>query len=104
VVWAGNVFLASTEKSGTLASTDGISWKKHETLAPKALIRTGGWVYGWAWPPSKMKRSKDGMMWETVSNEKDYFVKEIAFGELAGTGSAPVLPGAKAPIPVINSK
>jgi hypothetical protein len=47
---------------------------------------------------------KDGMMWETVSNEKDYFVKEIAFGELAGTGSAPVLPGAKAPIPVINSK
>jgi len=51
-----------------------------------------------------MKRSKDGMMWETVSNEKDYFVKEIAFGELVGTGSAPVLPGAKAPIPVINSK
>ena len=30
--------------------------------------------------------------------------REIAFGELAGTGSAPVLPGAKAPIPVINSK
>ena len=104
VVWAGNVFLASTEKSGTLASADGISWKKYETLAPKTLIRTGGWVYGWAWPPSKMKRSKDGMMWETVSNEKDYFVKEIAFGELAGTGSAPVLPGAKAPIPVIKSK
>ncbi len=104
VVWAGNGFLAAAEKQDTLFSKDGLEWKKFDTKAPNTLVRAGDWVYGWSWPPSKIKRSRDGANWEPVPNAKDYYAKDIVLGNLSGTGPPPKLQGSQSPRATTNSK
>lgn len=93
VVWAGDGFLATAEKQDALFSQDGLEWKKFETKAPHTLVRAGDWVYGWSWPPSKIKRTRDGATWEPVPNAKEYYAKDVVVGNLSGMGSPPKLPG-----------
>lgn len=96
VVWAGNRFIASTAK-GTLISSDGSQWTAEATKVPRMMVRTGEWLYGWSWPPAKIQRSKDGLKWEPVPNEKEFHAKHIAYGDLAGKGNPPKLPEGKVP-------
>ncbi len=92
VVWAGDAFLATTEKAGTLVSKDGRVWKEHKVKSPKMMVRAGSWIYGWSWPPTKLSRSKDGNKWEELPNEMEYHVKHVAVGGLAGEGQPPAPP------------
>ena len=91
VVWAGDHFLASTTKGGALVSNDGASWEKQAQAVPKALFRTGNWVYSVS-SSTKLERSHDGVTWEPVPNDKDFHIKHVALGRIAGSGSPPTLP------------
>jgi hypothetical protein len=42
-----------------------------------------------------LRRTIDGREWESVPNERGYYVKHIAVGELAGEGAPPALPTKK---------
>jgi len=91
VVWAGDHFLASTTKYGALVSKDGANWEKQPQAVPRVLFQTGDWVYGVS-SSTKLQRSHDGVKWERVPNERDFHVKHVAFGRMAGSGSPPQLP------------
>jgi len=59
----------------------------------KELRFAQGVVFTWAWPPSKVQISaSSGKAWEPMPNEKEFFVKDVAYGSFAG-GAAPKLPG-----------
>ena len=92
MVWTGKAFLAVTEKREALVSTDGLEWTPNATRAPGSLVRPHDSIYGWNWPPSQIQRSRDGLTWEPVPNEKNYFVIDIGFGNLSGKGAPPKLP------------
>lgn len=94
VVWTGTQFLASTSKSA-LASKDGSRWEKLDAKLPRMLHPAGGFLYGWSGPGIKLQRSRDGQKWEEVPNPKEWHVKSIAHGQLAGKGESPQLPGTK---------
>jgi len=79
------------------------STKSQGTKLPRGLLTAGAWVYAHSWPPSKVQSSHDGVKWSPMPNEKSYFVHAVAFGDLAGTGLPPKLPGAKT-APVANPK
>jgi hypothetical protein len=96
VVWAGDRFVASG-KNGGLTSRDGIAWQPTDVKLPRQMVRAGDWVYGWSWPPHKLQCSRDGLHWEAVSNEKEFHVKHVARGELAGDGPPPQLPAGRVP-------
>jgi hypothetical protein len=91
VVWAGDHFLANTTKGGALVSKDGVNWEKQSQPVPRLLVRADDWVYGWS-QATKLQRSHDGVNWEPVPNEMNYHVKDVAFGQLAGSGDPPKLP------------
>jgi hypothetical protein len=82
-------------KRETLVSTDGLECQKLDATAPGSLVRANNTIFGWGWPPSKFQRSLDGVKWEPVPNEKNYFLIDVGFGELSGTGTPPKLPGGK---------
>jgi hypothetical protein len=94
VVWTGKQFVASSA-NGTLVSSDGVTWQTSAEKVPRVLQRAGAWIYGWSWPPYQIQRSKDGLRWEPVPNEKKHGAHNIAFGDLAGTGAPPKLPQKK---------
>jgi hypothetical protein len=95
VEFTGKEFLASTKK-GALSSTDGLNWKPFKGTLPNQVRLINGWLYGYAWPRSKFSRSKDGMEWEPIPNEKQWEAKNFAFGPLAG-GAPPAPPSAPKP-------
>lgn len=95
VVWTGKSFLAVTDKRQTLVSTDGLAWQTLEAQVPGSLVRANNAIFGWNWPPSKFQRSLDGVKWEPVPNEQNYFLIDVARGELSGTGAPPKLPSGK---------
>lgn len=92
VVWTGDHFLASC-KQGSFSSTDGNDWKPVDTKLPYKMDHCGPWLFGWSWP-YKIQRSGDGRTWQPVSNERQWYVKDIAFGGLAGSGDPPAVPPA----------
>jgi len=93
VVWVDDRFIAVAKDHGTLISKDGVEWTSQETKLPSSVLTAGQWVYAKGWPPSKVQCSRDGVKWEPMPNEKSYFVHAVAFGDLAGSGSPPILPG-----------
>lgn len=95
VVWTGSEFLASTDKLGTWTSNDGLEWKHAQRQVPRMLVRAGSWIYGWSWPPTKLERSQDGQKWESVPNTREFHVKHVAVGDLAGSGPPPPIPAGK---------
>jgi hypothetical protein len=93
-VGTGKQFVASSA-NGTLVSSDGVTWQTSAEKVPRVLQRAGAWIYGWSWPSYQIQRSKDGLRWEPVPNEKKHGAHNIAFGDLAGTGAPPQLPQKK---------
>jgi len=85
VVFADGRFLAAATK-GTFVSKDGKAWEAIKADIPKTLRTAGGRVFGWNWPPNKFRVSRDGLKWEDVDNAKGWYVKDFAFGSLAGDG------------------
>jgi hypothetical protein len=102
VAWTGKEFLATTKK-GALRSTDGVDWQPASGNPPPQIRRVNGWLYGYGWPPSKISRSKDGIRWEPVPNEKQWQAKAYAYGPLAG-GAPPNLPSPPKPAPKAPEK
>ena len=99
VIYTGKQFLASTKSKGLLVSDDGQQWKSAELepsqKSPSKMVKAGDWIFGWSWPPYQVKKSRDGLQWEAVSNPQKYYVKDIVLGDLAGTGEPPALPQKK---------
>ena len=93
VVWVGDHFLAVTKGHGTLVSKDGVEWRSEDAKLPGAIVKAGELLYARGWPPSKVQCSRDGVKWEPMPNEKGYYVHAVAFGDLAGSGAPPNLPG-----------
>lgn len=95
VAWTGQEFLATTPK-GALRSTDGRDWQPASGNPTPQIRRVNGWLYGYGWPPSKISRSRDGISWESVPNDKQWQGKAYAYGPLAG-GPPPNLPAPPKP-------
>ncbi len=93
VVWVGDHFLAVAKERGILLSKDGVEWQPQATKLPGSVFKAGGWLYAKGWPPSKVQCSRDGVQWSPMPNEKSYYVHAVAFGDLAGSGAPPTLPG-----------
>lgn len=96
VVWAGDQFVASAAK-GTLVSKDGLKWEISPAKVPRMMVQVGEWLYGWSWPPFKFQRSKNGLAWEPIANEKEFHAKHFAVGTLSGDKNPPKLPEGKVP-------
>ena len=93
VIWTGSLFLASA-RNGALSSRDGLNWEPVKGKIPRKMVRAGEWLYGWSWPPHKIQRSQEGLNWKPVPNEKQFYLKHVAFGELVGKGAPPKVPPA----------
>jgi hypothetical protein len=92
VVWAGDHFLASTANQGALVSADGLTWTRQEQRVPRTIVRANDWLFGWN-RRTEISRSRDGVTWEPLPNEKNYTALSIGYGELGG-GGPPRLPEA----------
>jgi hypothetical protein len=92
VAWVGDRFLAVSSAKKQFESQDGRSWTETTPAAPKILVRAGEFMYGWAWPPHRVQRSRDGGTWEAVPNERQFYFKHVVRGELAGAGAPPAMP------------
>lgn len=92
VVWAEDRFLASPMKGPGLESRDGSTWTPVTQRLPRKMVNLGGRLYGWSWPPHKILGSADGRVWEPVPNEKEFHLKHVARGSLAGEGDPPRIP------------
>ncbi len=96
VVWTGREFLATTHQKAAYTSPDGVEWTRREGDVPRAVVRAGDRLFGWSWPPSKIRQSRDGKAWEPVPNERQFFLKHVAYGRLAG-GAPPQIPQGRVP-------
>ena len=90
VEFTGKEFLATTKK-GAFHSQDGRTWIWTEGKFPNQVRLVNGWLYGYGWPPSKISRSRDGVKWEPVPNEKGWQGYSYVFGTLSG-GDPPAVP------------
>jgi len=91
VVWCGDHFLACTAAQQTLVSQDGINWIRREGRIPKRIVRANDWLYGWN-RRTELSRSRDGVNWEPIPNERTFTALSVGYGELAGQGDPPILP------------
>lgn len=96
VVWTGTEFLAVSSLKKCYVSPDGLEWIERALDAPRQIVRAGDRLFGWSWPPHKLRQSRDGKSWEPVPNEREFFVKHVAYGRLAG-GAPPHLPEGAVP-------
>lgn len=92
VVWAGDHFLAQTQNLGALVSPDGANWTRQEAAVPRHIIRVHDLLFGWN-RRTDFSRSRDGVTWERAKNDKNFTILSIGYGELAGAGDPPNLPG-----------
>ena len=94
-MWTGKEFLATTQKE-SFRSPNGLDWQLVGSPIPRQIRRVENWFYGYSWPPHKISRSRDGLQWEPVPNEREWQAKSFAYGPLAG-GEPPKLPAAPRP-------
>ena len=55
--------------------------------ANSSAAASGAWSGTWA-----IQRSRDGVNWDQVPNDKNYTVIGVGYGEMAGSGDPPKLP------------
>jgi hypothetical protein len=96
VVWTGDHFLASTTKHGAMVSQDGLSWKRKPQQVPRRIVRAGEWLFGWN-RRTELSRSRNGVDWEQLPNEREYTVLSVGYGKITGQGDPPKLPAAVEP-------